>query len=182
MTSDFTQHTRIRLKSLSINTAMSEETIAFTATVYFDGVKIGHASNRGTGGATNFDRLHYEYEAIRKALDRQINEANEWARTLSIPTPKASVESLGPEMRMDGLEDWIDVLVAEEDDIRKATRQLKRLLARMIVVVDGDVAKTLKATWDVRKRDQVLKQIPNAVILNELPFSEALERFRNVTQ
>jgi hypothetical protein len=182
MTSDFTQHTRIRLKSLSINTAMSEETIAFTATVYFDGVKIGHASNRGTGGATNFDRLYYEFESIREAQDRKIKEANEWARTLSIPTPKAFIDSLGPELRMDGLEDWIDALVAEEDDIRKAKRQLKRLLARMIVVVDGDVAKTLKTTWDVRKRDQVLKQIPNAVILNELPFSEALERFRKVTQ
>ena len=182
MTSEFTKNTRIRLRNLSINTAMSEETIAFTATVYFDGVKIGHASNRGTGGATTFDRVYYAFESIREAQDRKINEAIEWAKTLSVPTPKAFVESLGPEMRMEGLEDWIDALVAEEDDIRKAKRQLKRLLARMIVVVDGDVAKTLKTAWDTSKRAQVLKQLPNAVILNELPFPEALERFRKVTQ
>ncbi len=182
MTSEFTTHTRIRLKSLSINAAMSEETIAFTATIYFDGIKIGHASNRGTGGGTNFDPDFVQLKADRESLERKIREANEWAKTLSVTTPKAFVESLGPEMQMDGLEDWIDALVAEEDDIRKAKRQLKRLMARMIVIVDGDVAKTLKTAWDVGKRAQVLKQFPNAVILNALPFSEALERFRKVTQ
>lgn len=180
MTNIFMTNTRVTLKSLSINAGLSEETIAFSATVYFDGAKIGHASNRGSGGATQFDP---DYAATDvDALKRRITEADAWAKTLSVPTPKAFVESLGPEMSMDGLEDWIDALVAEEDDIRKAKRQLKRLLARMIVVVDGDVARTLKAAWDTSKRAQVLKQVPNAVILNELPFSEALERFRKVTQ
>lgn len=41
---------RVVLKSLKIAKHLSRETLAFTATVYVDGKKIGHAENHGHGG------------------------------------------------------------------------------------------------------------------------------------
>ena len=41
---------RVALKSLKIAKHLSQETLAFTATVYVDGKKIGHAENHGHGG------------------------------------------------------------------------------------------------------------------------------------
>ncbi len=44
---------RITLKSLKHAAYLSEETNAFTATVYFDGKRIGHGRNDGHGGCTD---------------------------------------------------------------------------------------------------------------------------------
>ena len=46
---------RVTVKNCKIMTSMSEETLCFTASVYFDGKKIGTADNRGHGGPGNFD-------------------------------------------------------------------------------------------------------------------------------
>jgi hypothetical protein len=45
----------IALKNVKIYAGMSEETIAFNASVYVDGTKVGDASNRGHGGANDID-------------------------------------------------------------------------------------------------------------------------------
>ena len=47
---------RVSLKSLKIAKHLSQETLAFTATVYVDGKKIGHAENHGHGGP---DELYF---------------------------------------------------------------------------------------------------------------------------
>ena len=46
---------RITLKSLKHAAYLSEETLAFTATVYFDGQRIGQGRNDGHGGCTDVD-------------------------------------------------------------------------------------------------------------------------------
>ena len=45
-----TNSKRVALKSLKIAKHLSRETLAFTATVYVDGKKIGYAQNQGHGG------------------------------------------------------------------------------------------------------------------------------------
>jgi hypothetical protein len=40
----------IELRKVKYSASLSEETAAFTADLYFDGVKVGTASNHGTGG------------------------------------------------------------------------------------------------------------------------------------
>lgn len=42
----------IELKNLDVNKRMSEETWAFTATVYLNGERVATAENRGRGGQT----------------------------------------------------------------------------------------------------------------------------------
>ena len=45
----------ITLKNVKIYTGMSEETIAFNASLYADGKKVGDVSNEGHGGNNNVD-------------------------------------------------------------------------------------------------------------------------------
>ena len=44
---------RLTLKSFKHAAFLSEETNAFSATVYFDGKRVGHAKNEGHGGSTD---------------------------------------------------------------------------------------------------------------------------------
>ena len=44
---------KIELKNVKFYLGMSEETIAFNASLYVDGKKVGDAKNRGTGGANS---------------------------------------------------------------------------------------------------------------------------------
>lgn len=64
---------KLTLKNVRIHADMSEETTCFSATVYLDGVRAGHANNRGTGGPHDIDwsdrDLGAKYEAW---LDSQV--------------------------------------------------------------------------------------------------------------
>jgi hypothetical protein len=44
---------KIELKNVKVYLGMSEETIAFNASLYVDGKKVGDAKNSGTGGANS---------------------------------------------------------------------------------------------------------------------------------
>ena len=63
---------RVQLKSIKHSPSLSEETYAFTANLYFDGVKVGVVSNRGCGGCNDVhltDRtLYQEIEDYAKSL------------------------------------------------------------------------------------------------------------------
>lgn len=45
---------KIELKNISFNERLSEETNAFAADIYIDGVKAGYAKNAGHGGSTDY--------------------------------------------------------------------------------------------------------------------------------
>lgn len=45
---------RLTLKAVKVNHAMSEETLAYTASLYLDGKKVGTAMNRGHGGPDEY--------------------------------------------------------------------------------------------------------------------------------
>ena len=45
---------QIVLKNLKVAASLSQETTAYTATVYVDGKPAFHASNHGTGGCDNY--------------------------------------------------------------------------------------------------------------------------------
>lgn len=48
---------KIELKNLKIAASLSEETTAYTATIYIDGVAAFHASNHGHGAPDSYDRM-----------------------------------------------------------------------------------------------------------------------------
>lgn len=47
------QKNRLTLKSIKIAKSLSRETLAFSCTIYFDGVKIGTTENNGCGGSND---------------------------------------------------------------------------------------------------------------------------------
>lgn len=58
-----TANTRVTLKNVKFYSSLSEETNCFTATVYFDGKKIGDCRNDGHGGSTHLYFSDREKEA-----------------------------------------------------------------------------------------------------------------------
>ncbi len=60
----------INLKSLKYSASLSEETLAFTATVYVDGKRVGDCVSRGHGGPIDFHIGHeLELELIKQFQD-----------------------------------------------------------------------------------------------------------------
>ena len=65
----------ITLKKVKKYSALSEETIAYTADVYIDGILIGTAQNNGKGGETYV-------QLCQKANLEKLREAEKWASNL----------------------------------------------------------------------------------------------------
>lgn len=59
----------IELKSIQVYEKMSEETSAFTASIYIDGKKVGYTKNDGRGGATVYHADHHDYWPLIKEAD-----------------------------------------------------------------------------------------------------------------
>ncbi len=59
----------IELKKLKIANHLSEETIAFSAEVWVDGVLAAYAKNQGCGGCNHYDRMDHA------AYDKFVDEA-----------------------------------------------------------------------------------------------------------
>lgn len=61
----------ITVKNVKIHDELSEETLCFSASVYFNGKRVGTATNRGHGGCNDYDWLDFE----------QGKKVHEWANT-----------------------------------------------------------------------------------------------------
>jgi hypothetical protein len=110
---------KIELKSIKISEHMSEETTAFTADIFVNGVKVGYAKNHGHGGSTDYHALEMKRDIIARAE----------AHCLTLPPIKyPEVKGMRAfEIPMD-LENFIDQLV--EDEIKK--KEFKKLEKKMV--------------------------------------------------
>lgn len=68
----------VELRNVKYSASLSQETAAFTATVYFDGKRVGTARNHGTGGPNDifFDEKK-NYEVFREFLAAEPPEFHE---------------------------------------------------------------------------------------------------------
>lgn len=110
---------KIELKNIRHSEALSEETNAFTASLYINGIKVGIAKNRGYGGPT-------DYQAFDEEGRKLVKEAEVYCKSLPpYVNPDILKEDGKPlEFKMD-LELFIDNLL--EDHLRR--KDLKRLEA-----------------------------------------------------
>ncbi len=125
----------IELKNIQVNERMSEETNAFTATLYINGKKVGYAKNHGIGGPTDYaaDPFH-DQEA-----NKLIQEAEKWCQQL--PPEKSDFSDMS--LPMD-LEFYLDILVEKfllEKDSKKKT---KRMATHILF---GDKLRYIEVTW-----------------------------------
>lgn len=103
---------RVSLKSIKYSESLSEETYAFTATLYLDGQKIGYVKNDGRGGCNDVD-----------LIDRgAYGELNKYAE--SLPPVKSEFSSEDLPMDLDFL---ISTLVEEYLVKKDEQKEKKRM-------------------------------------------------------
>lgn len=96
---------KIELKNIKSHSSMSEETNAFSATLYVDGVKAGFVSNDGRGGSNRIELMNQQLLAPML----------EWARS------QPAVTSSFGELPMD-LDFYLSIQVENELTMRQAKR------------------------------------------------------------
>lgn len=161
----------LELKSISHNEALSEETNAYSATLYLDGKKVAAVSNHGQGGC---DEQHW--------FDRAA-EAKITAYFAAMPERATKYEIDGkPFMVQPDLEGWCgDQLTAW-----LINRDYKRILSRKVVTTDG----VTEWTWKIKPadlgnaykggtlRDYVLAQRVGTRIVNDFSATELADHIK----
>lgn len=155
----------ITLKNLQIASSLSQETLAYTADVYWSGRLLGHIRNDGSGGFSFFHMASKGVEAHYQA---------------GLAFAKTQTQDLGEGygiVPFDTLEDYVDHLAAQEGDRLSARRWLSRTMKAKVVFFAGGQIYTCNAKWTgdtARLEQQIKAQHPGAVILNPLPVEEAI--------
>ena len=161
---------KIELKNLKHYPAFTEETEAFTATVYVDGNRLCTAENTGKGSC-------HQLTPVKGKTYEDIQRVALWVRS----QPKVTV---GNGMLLD---DDLDFHIARLVDDGIQTKELKKLLGKGVLIYSPKVETNglfkLSSKFRPSILDQYRKNIkavyPDCVIINDLPFDQALEFYRN---
>ncbi|PWN64166.1 hypothetical protein [Chryseobacterium viscerum] len=141
---------KIELKNIHFSEQLSEETKAFSANVYIEGVKAGTASNRGRGGPT-------VCKAADEKGDKLIIAAEKYCH--SLPSEKSGLGSEPHELKMD-LGRYVDKLLVkylQDKEIQKFQKKLEKAIERGIVV--GIAGKSFEV-WEFTQPIGILLQHP----------------------
>lgn len=113
---------KIELKNVKDFPDMSEETTAFVADIYVDGVKVAYAKNDGHGGCTDYNAHEGKRELLKQA------------EQYCISLPKKNYGTFSLDMNLEHL---IDELLYEElknKDNKKFQNKQARLMETSILV------------------------------------------------
>ncbi len=156
---------RIELRKVEYSAQLSEETAAFSAEIWIDGQKAGHARNHGQGGPTLISPM-----SLGQRLD-------EHGKTLPVETvagePPFVVQPDGEWIVGGLLKDWILRRDLQRDLRNRAlfTRTDKPGLFRSSVLKPAQLDQVLGSSA-IREKWNV------AVFLNQLPVDDALRLYR----
>jgi hypothetical protein len=145
---------KIELKRISFNERLSEETNAFVADLWINGVKRGEVRNEGHGGCDDFsdDKARQELDAYGKTLP---------------PEPQYGLTMNAELLVGDVLEKWIE---ARQE--KKVQAQIKGWCKKKIVFRTKDTPegqyRTLPMTWSPTLKPVLQARYPDLVeIVNE---------------
>jgi hypothetical protein len=131
---------KIEVKNLKHSESLSEETHAYTATIYVDGEKAFHASNHGHGGCD----LYHRAEGYKGPSEKEINDflaANE--------APHAPFEA-DPAKRQpydNGLQMSLELVVGEAIERELGEKEFKRRILGKIAVLGPNGVSTYPAKY-----------------------------------
>ena len=145
----------------------------------YKGKKVAEVYDDGNGGMVEISWVYYDnktesmkvyQEGASKDFDALIEQMGQW-------------ESFGEKY------DYNDeVLVMEIYEDQRSEKQLKRLLKKKVLFINKENGKCGEFSWKgckaiTQKHIDVVKKDCSEikVILNELPFNEALEQFKTAT-
>ena len=143
---------KIELRNVAYNARLSEETPAYKADVWIDGVKAGTTRNSGTGGAniTEPHALGERLKAHAATLPKETDKHGTYKQTEESLINAAFIQ-------------WL------------AARDLRRMMRSKFVMAEGGKIFTIKGD-----RALIAKRYPAAVVLNEIPFEQALVEYLKV--
>lgn len=166
--------TRITLKSLTTIKSMSQETLCFTAKMYFDGKAIAEVMNGGWGGETSVMPL--------AGMKGRVEEAESYAQSL----PPLSLDTGAGERSTINM--TLDMLVddlAEQMEVFKTLRRTfnSLFLKRVMYICNGRLMEIPKLNlMKCKNRAEVFSNVrkkngDDIVILSELPKEVAFKLF-----
>lgn len=159
---------KLSLTALNVHLGLSEETLCFTCNVFWDGRKIGVASNRGHGGMTD---IHFT------GAKADIDAARAYADTVPVLEVDGSQMTLANGNPMyQGLDGLVDEMASEMDMIKRTTSSLKRLMKTNTVFLADGKELSVKVAFSPLVADKLRAKYPGAVVLNELPIEEAVTK------
>lgn len=127
----------ITLKNIKIAAFLSQETLAFAATIYVDGKRVGTVENDGHGGANTY---RFEFPTGREGADLE-KRMEEFVKT----QPRVF-----PEFEND-LDTFIGKLVDDHENKKRMASLCKK---KTLFLLEGDNEaegwRTIKAPYDVR--------------------------------
>lgn len=188
----------ITLKNLKHAAFASDETECFEATVYVNSKPFCTVSNDGRGGCNMYHGLNSNYWPEVEEMNRiaalldptavntreeadKINEARGLKGLLWEDFRKALEEKRLVQTKYDVFEDAVN----EALEVALDAKDLKKLMAKQIVIISGNVVKQIscmdKHQLQQNLKDPQLKTKLNAEkVLNLLPFDEALSIYRSI--
>jgi hypothetical protein len=142
----------VMLSKIKVFKGLSRETIAFTASVLWNGKVVGSAENSGQGGGT----------------------------IIRCGAATKQVEAYCMAQQKDGFEPggYIDQLV----DKHQCSRTLERLLSKNILIAKEGKVYQMKGVCDAVSAAAVKTRYPTAKILNLLPFDEAFALYAKTAE
>jgi len=150
----------LTLKNLKVSEHLSEETTAFTATVYIDGKRAFTARNDGNGGENMLEPLKQD----RGIIDRA----------------QTHFASLPPETSEYGdLPMSLDFAISLAVDEALHLKDMKRCLKKVTVKTPEGIA-TFKASFKPTPQNlaYIARKYPDYVILNSLSEDDALKLWK----
>lgn len=119
---------KIEVKNIKIAQHMSEETTAFTADVFVNGVKTAYAKNDGQGGST----FYHAYEGKRELLEK----AEAHAKTLPSTTHTFAGSTITIDSDLEGMiDDAVDKKQREADTAKFNKKLEKEMLTGFVIGV-----------------------------------------------
>lgn len=157
---------KIELRKISYNAALSEETSAYAAQIWVDGVHICDVSNHGTGGPD-------EHHPAKGKTHRDIEKL------------EAAIKAEGKTQTYHGttLDEDLELICGDLLQDHLIAKDLQRTLKRTIAYFDPEKKAifTFKKIPDHQRAPiiaGILQRKPKAIILNNLAFAEALRVFK----
>ena len=169
---------RLTVKGVKYSDFASHETLCFECSVYFDGIKVATAENDGRGGETFVHFTDRDAEKKVRAWEKEQPKI-----VSEYKSHKDDDEFLSYPF---SLESAIDPLVGDF----LTERDLKRKLKTKLLIADDECSKGEFYTWTLKKFGQLPidevanivlsgNKFKNPVVLNLLPFEEALKQWGN---
>jgi len=126
----------IELKKLKHYTALSDETNAFSAELYVDGVKIAECRNDGRGGNTSISAF--------PGMSRTIDLAEKWCDKLpGIPAEFGDKKDIPMDLEL-----YVDEIVGkdlEAKEIKRGIAQLERNAKKMWILISKKTLEDFKS-------------------------------------